>query len=354
MSLNDAGRVITVVRGIIEENTESGAGIEVTYGQVDSIDANGDLLIYLAGSREMAEAEGDTADPSEGFRIHPLLHVEPDDIVRVSIDRRGHRWVDEVLLQTAYPRFQVDVNTGKVYVGDGTTVPLPAEEPGQFLTSTSLGSMSWTTPSDLSFVPFMYNGIGANVSNQEMPPLGTAMQGTTGQGIVIPWSFSVVGISIHTETPRTTGTLTARARINGVDTGVTAQLNGTNTKSAVGEEVVGSTANQGTSGQMIGMTLTTSGWAPTTGIIYGGIWIVSNRFKESFTRTGSFTADAVLRAAGGTTTFTADAVLRKVGIAGTFTADAVLAAAGGPPLGFTARVGRAESKGSRILPGIGA
>lgn len=72
----------------------------MTYGQVYDIQSGGSsgyyASVYLAGSRELALSAGITAEPSDYFRVPTHLTVSPDDHVRVSIDTRGHKWIDEV------------------------------------------------------------------------------------------------------------------------------------------------------------------------------------------------------------------------------------------------------------------
>jgi hypothetical protein len=91
----EATRIIQAIDGRIEGNTKSGARIEVTYGQVHDI--VGDVAsVYIVGTRELATTAGETPEPSTDFRIPTHLVVAEGDHVRVSMDDRGDRWVDEV------------------------------------------------------------------------------------------------------------------------------------------------------------------------------------------------------------------------------------------------------------------
>ena len=87
-SFNDAYRII---KNVIDERiavlTKSGAGIEVTWGTVASLDAGATCSVYLPGE----------TIPSSGFRLENGIQPNLLDPVRVSIDKRGNRWVDAVL-----------------------------------------------------------------------------------------------------------------------------------------------------------------------------------------------------------------------------------------------------------------
>lgn len=123
--LNTATRLISVIDGAIEKGTKSGANIEVTYGQVFGLTGGMEASVYLAGSRELAESDGGDAQPSEGFRVPAHLTVFASDYVRVAIDQRGHRWIEEVIPTTAYPTVSIDVVRGEILKGDGTVAPTP-------------------------------------------------------------------------------------------------------------------------------------------------------------------------------------------------------------------------------------
>lgn len=97
----DASRILEVINRQIDKKIKSGAQIEVTYAQVYGVVWDSDAgfytaSVYLAGSRELAMSSGEEAVPSEDFRVPSHLYVQPSDYVRVSMDLRGHRWVDEV------------------------------------------------------------------------------------------------------------------------------------------------------------------------------------------------------------------------------------------------------------------
>ncbi len=95
---NTATRLLGVISDKIDNSTKSGAHIEVTYGQVFGLTGPAEASVYLAGSRQLAEDDGGVPEPSEGFRVPGDIYVKPNDYVRVSMDKRGHRWIDEVFL----------------------------------------------------------------------------------------------------------------------------------------------------------------------------------------------------------------------------------------------------------------
>jgi hypothetical protein len=91
----EASRILAAIDGRIAGSTKSGANIEVTYGQVYQVSGR-ECSAYLVGSKELALSEGTVPEPSVGFRIPSHLSVAASDYVRVSMDDRGDRWVDEV------------------------------------------------------------------------------------------------------------------------------------------------------------------------------------------------------------------------------------------------------------------
>lgn len=117
-SFNDAYRVI---KNVIDERismlTKSGAGIEVTWGTVASIDDAATCSVYLL----------DEGVPSSGFRLENGIKPNLLDPVRVSIDKRGNRWIDAILNDgsTAFPKMEIDPRSGEVRLGDGTVAPTP-------------------------------------------------------------------------------------------------------------------------------------------------------------------------------------------------------------------------------------
>ena len=323
--LNDASRIINVINKVIDQKLKSGAGIDITYGQVHSISGT-ECSVYIAGSREVAETYGEGSIPTSGFRIPGSIAVHPNDFVKVSIDSRGHRWIEDVIPTTTYPKAILDSTGGAILLGDGTTAPV-AGQPGQVIRVNQSGiGMEFETPNDLVFIPFVYKDPGANISNVEMLAFDSDNTANPSR-ITVPWSFEVVGITIRVAVARTTGTLTATVFLGGVASAVSAVIDGTNTTFMTGVGSEANPINKGTGGpgsSGISIAITTSGFAPTTNFVYGGVWALVHRTKlVPTTPTGSFTADAVLRELPGTT-FTADAIIKRVGVAFTFTADAVL------------------------------
>lgn len=119
---NDATRILAVIDSQIKKLTRSGAKIDVTYGQVAGVSGQ-EASVYIAGSRELAISAGETPEPSEGFRIPSHFLVGSGNYVRVSIDERGHRWIDEVLPTTTYAKVAIDQANGQILTGDGTAEP---------------------------------------------------------------------------------------------------------------------------------------------------------------------------------------------------------------------------------------
>lgn len=112
----EASRILGAIDGRIEKNTRSGAGIEVTYGQV--YDIVGDRAsVYIVGSRELAESNGGVAEPSPDFRIPTHLTIATSDYVRVSMDSRGDRWIDESLEPQPDPTVDLS-ELGEINIGN--------------------------------------------------------------------------------------------------------------------------------------------------------------------------------------------------------------------------------------------
>jgi hypothetical protein len=91
----EASRIISAIETKIDQKMRSGARIELTYGQVYEVHG-AECSVYLVGSRELAESDGGVAEPSTGFRVPTHLTARTNDYVRVSMDERGDRWVEEV------------------------------------------------------------------------------------------------------------------------------------------------------------------------------------------------------------------------------------------------------------------
>ncbi len=128
--INTATRLLGVIDKAIEEGTKSGAGIDVTYGQVFGLTSGLEASVYLAGARELSSDDIEAIEPSQGFRVPAHLTVAASDYVRVALDSRGHRWVEEVIPTTPYPKITLDVERGQLLAGDGLTPPVPVVSSG--------------------------------------------------------------------------------------------------------------------------------------------------------------------------------------------------------------------------------
>lgn len=152
---NEATRLLRVIDGMVEKKTKSGANIDQTYGQVFELSGR-TASVYLAGSRELAESDGGVPEPSEGYRVPSWMKLNPDDFVRVSIDARGHRWIDEYLTPPDEeieipPTSMLGANVarfGEIILGSGPTYQIIPTLPkvtidfktGQISTTSSLGT----------------------------------------------------------------------------------------------------------------------------------------------------------------------------------------------------------------------
>lgn len=89
----------------------------------------------------------------------------------------------------------------------------------------------------------------SSVENYQMP-------------VVMDRAGSIVGVTVTASTARTAGTLTVEPYINGVGTGLTAVLNGTNTQYVASSQSSG--LDTFVSGDRIDVRYTTSSWTPTS------------------------------------------------------------------------------------------
>lgn len=112
LSQNEATRFISVIDYRIGKALGRGTVLEITYGDVD-----------IVTGREVSVFIGGDTNPSDGFRVPSGLHVVAGDRVRVAIDPRGYRYVEEVLAPTSYAKAAIDPVRGYILFGDGTVAP---------------------------------------------------------------------------------------------------------------------------------------------------------------------------------------------------------------------------------------
>ena len=103
---------------------------------------------------------------------------------------------------------------------------------------------------------FFLDNVGANLTNQALS------NGMSTRGFAAEDYGSVTSIVAKLNDARTGGTLTVEATINGVATGLTVLIDGTNTTSMVGRQDPGT--DTFAEGDNIGAIVTTVGFAPTT------------------------------------------------------------------------------------------
>lgn len=88
----------------------------------------------------------------------------------------------------------------------------------------------------------------------------------------IPWDYEIVGISITSDTARSTGSITVDATVNGTATGLQAILDGTNTTRKATTQGRGS--DVGAAGSRVGVKLTSASWTPVTNDIIVVVWVI--------------------------------------------------------------------------------
>ena len=106
---------------------------------------------------------------------------------------------------------------------------------------------------------FMQSNVPASQSAVALDVLG--LTGNT--EIVVPYAGSVMGISIASNAPRTAGTLTVDATVNGTATGLQAVLDATNTQ--YHQTTQAKDTDAFSEGDRLGVKITTdANWAPET------------------------------------------------------------------------------------------
>jgi len=126
---------------------------------------------------------------------------------------------------------------------------------------------------------FMIADATASLTNVPMPVVevrdpgaGSSVRNMTTE-VVLPWDYQVVAITVSASTPRTAGTLTVEATINGAATGLTAALDAVNTQWARTRQP--RDADRGAAGSRVGAAITTTGaWTPTTADVACDVWVI--------------------------------------------------------------------------------
>lgn len=114
LSQNEATRIVSIIDNRIRRALGRGTVLEHTYGEVYQVQTSAHTCSVYIG--------GDT-NPSEGFRIPAGMRILGGDRVRVAIDPRGDRWVEEQILATTWPTMLFDPIRGALYTGSGASDP---------------------------------------------------------------------------------------------------------------------------------------------------------------------------------------------------------------------------------------
>lgn len=113
MTVSQHTRTAQAISQIIKKNTTTGAGIDYQYGVVYSSD----------GLTASAYIAGDTTSLWDSFMLRSGDYVVSGDYVQVSIDSRGHRWIEKILPQGDYPLMVIDTVRGVIMTGSGSAIP---------------------------------------------------------------------------------------------------------------------------------------------------------------------------------------------------------------------------------------
>lgn len=130
-----------------------------------------------------------------------------------------------------------------------------------------------TSKGQLIPIRFAQDAVADAQSAVAMNTLEVAATVLTVTEVGIPFKFSIVGISVSSDSARTAGTLTADATINGSVTGIQAQLNASDTQHA--HKKVRRDLKVGVSGDRVGVKLTTASWTPVTADIVVTVWVLA-------------------------------------------------------------------------------
>lgn len=90
---------------------------------------------------------------------------------------------------------------------------------------------------------------------------------------VMPFDFEIIAVTVVANTPRTAGSLTVDATIDGTVTGVQAVLGATNTTRHYSKNA--RSADAGVAGSRVGVKLTTdAGWTPVAANVAVTVWVL--------------------------------------------------------------------------------
>ena len=117
-----------------------------------------------------------------------------------------------------------------------------------------------TSRGQLVHFRFTHNSAADSQSAAAMQTLQSSAGSSETTEYTVPWDYDVVGISVAGDTPRTAGTLTVDATIDGTVTGLQAALDATNTQYHYASQTFDT--DVGTAGSRVGCKITTSSWTP--------------------------------------------------------------------------------------------
>lgn len=281
---NQATRILGVMDQQIRKGTKSGARIDVTYGQVYGV-SGGYASVYIAGSRELAALTGEVAIPSDYFRIPTILDVAASDYVRISIDDRGHRWIDEVLGPTKINALSIAVGgqitaasvaaSGAVTAGSvaatgavtaGSVAATGAVTAGSASVTGAVAAGEFQLDGRLAWVPsrlegFIIENVAASLTDEPVGRFTSAQNVIFANRPIVGRNGRVVGVAWRKSAAMSGGNASLRLTIaGGASTVLESFTSGSSNSGFTAITPVGFTSTQS-----IGVNITTDGsYAPTT------------------------------------------------------------------------------------------
>lgn len=131
--MQDAQRLINVIRKAIEQEVGTTARANYRYGVVSSGGAY-EVSAYL---------DGDTDAVTAYIRQASGGYVADGTPIVVITTKEGDAWIDQVI-PNLYAKIAIDFNNGIIYLGDGTAPPTDPGVAGQALVSGGpSGRVTW-------------------------------------------------------------------------------------------------------------------------------------------------------------------------------------------------------------------
>jgi hypothetical protein len=132
--MSQSQELINLIRRIVNQEIENNAKATIRDGYVSDASSY-DISAYLDGDEESIV---ENIEGLAGF------YSGAGQYITVYTNESGTSWIDRIRTQALFPKVAIDVDTGRILLGSGTTVPSNAGSYGQQLYSGgSSGSAYW-------------------------------------------------------------------------------------------------------------------------------------------------------------------------------------------------------------------